>query len=111
MNNIVHLPEITIYHWFLAYAGLLGSLFYRLSLTNEKLTRLQRRKEIYATLAGIVFIPVAFVMLQEQWLKEMFPITNVTALFIGTQSKSIVKAVMRFKKPDVTKLKEKFTQE
>lgn len=95
---MIHIPQLSILHWILAYAGLIISVLYKLSMSEQPLTREQKRKERYTTLSSIVAIPVIMILSQETAVKEMIPITNITAFFVGTQTQSFLRLLNKFNK-------------
>ena len=106
-TNLIHLPDITAYHWTLAYGGLFLSVFYRLSIAEESTTRVQRRKEMFSFFASILAIPIVFILAQESWIKEQVPITNTTAFIVGSEIKIIIKALYSMSKKSAEKFKTK----
>lgn len=95
---MIHIPQLSVLHWILAYAGLAISVLYKLSMSDQILTKEQKRKERYTTISSVIAIPVIMILSQEPTVKEMIPITNITAFFVGTQTQSFLRILNKFNK-------------
>ena len=95
---MIHIPQLSILHWILAYAGLAISVLYKLSMSDQTLTKEQKRKERYTTISSVIAIPVIMILSQEPAVKEMIPITNITAFFVGSQTQGFLRILNKFNK-------------
>ena len=95
IEQIKHIEDLTVIHWFLAYAGLVVHVFSKIAETQGSIFRIFNRKEIFTVLSSIVLIPIILIICTDTGIKEQIPITYATSFLTGYSTESIVRTITK----------------
>lgn len=93
----IHLENISATHWLLAFAGLLLHLLMKLEKARKKEGFTFGRfiqENIVSTIASVIIIPVCMIACDDPAVASQIPITYLTSIFLGYQSRSFFKGIM-----------------
>ena len=91
------LSQITPFHLFLAYLGMILHILMKLSELSKVPNFTIRgyvKNNVYTMIATFIMIPVLLIMVKDPSIKDMLPINNVTAVLAGWQTNSAFKTIM-----------------
>ena len=98
IEQIKHIEDLTVIHWFLAYAGLLVHVLMKLGEVEGAFFAGIKRKEVFTVLSSIILVPIILIICTDSSMKEVLPINYVTAFLAGYQTQSFVRSVAKFSK-------------
>lgn len=98
VEHVKSIAGVTMTHWFLAYASLLGKIFLDMSRVDGPVKEVFNTKNIFRTLASIIFVPVLMILCTSTELKTMLPINHLTAFFVGFQTEALLYIVSKMGK-------------
>lgn len=103
MMEIKAIEEITMIHWFLAYASLVGKLCFDISQSDGPVKDIFTRKHVFRTIASIIFVPVLMIVCTDTWLKSIFPINYGTAFLVGFNTELVLFVIVKLKTKEFKK--------
>lgn len=98
IEQIKNIQDLTIIHWFLAYAGLVVHVLMKLSEIKGSFFQGIERKGVFTVLASIILIPIILIICTDSSMKEVLPINYVTAFLAGYQTQSFAQFISKVSK-------------
>lgn len=98
IEQIKHIEDLTVIHWFLAFAGLAVHVLMKLGEVEGAFFSNIKRKEVFTILASIILVPIILIVCTDSSVKEILPINYVTAFLAGYQTQSFVRSIAKFSK-------------
>lgn len=98
VEQIKHIGDLTVIHWFLAFAGLAVHVLMKLGEIEGAFFAGIKRKEVFTILASVVLVPIILIVCTDSSVKEILPINYVTAFLAGYQTQSFVRSISKFSK-------------
>jgi hypothetical protein len=84
---------LTTIDLFLAYGGLILHILIKLGESPLSLTESFNKKTILITISSIIAIPILLIICSDTSMKDILPITHVTAFLAGYQTQSFLRSV------------------
>ncbi len=98
IEQIQHIEDLTVIHWFLAFAGLAVHVLMKLGEVQGAFFANIKRKEVFTILASVILVPIILIVCTDSSVKEILPINYVTAFLAGYQTQSFVRSIAKFSK-------------
>jgi hypothetical protein len=98
IEQIKHIEDLSVIHWFLAFAGLAVHVLMKLGEVQGAFFANVKRKEVFTILSSIILVPIILIICTDSSMKEVLPINYVTAFLAGYQTQSFVRSVAKFSK-------------
>lgn len=95
MNTASNLEQLTIFHWLLAYGGLLVHLLLKLAEVKGSLISGLSRKEVFTFLSSVLLVPMILIICTDSPMKDVLPINYVTAFLTGYQTQSMMRSISK----------------
>jgi len=98
IEQIQHIEDLTVIHWFLAFAGLAVHVLMKLGEVQGAFFANIKRKEVFTILASVILVPIILIVCTDSSVKEILPINYATAFLAGYQTQSFVRSIAKFSK-------------
>jgi hypothetical protein len=98
IEQIQHIEDLTVIHWFLAFAGLAVHVLMKLGEVKGAFFANIKRKEVFTIFASMILVPIILIVCTDSSVKQILPINYVTAFLAGYQTQSFVRSIAKFSK-------------
>jgi hypothetical protein len=98
IEQIKHIEDLTVIHWFLAFAGLAVHVLMKLGEVQGAFFANIKRKEVFTIIASMILVPIILIVCTDSSVKQILPINYVTAFLAGYQTQSFVRSIAKFSK-------------
>ncbi len=107
IEQIKNITDLTLIHWFLAYATLASRLFLDLAVSTGTLKEtIFNKKTFFTTLAHGMLIPVCLITCTDTAIKTILPINYVTAVLLGFNIEMFVNIIVKVGESRIKKIKD-----